>query len=81
MKLLQGALGKDIVHFSYPFGNRPDYNENSIQVCRELGFQMVCANYPSTVHRWHSKYAVPRMLVRNWEVEEFDLRMKTFFNS
>jgi peptidoglycan/xylan/chitin deacetylase (PgdA/CDA1 family) len=80
-EILEGILNTRVIHFSYPFGTREDFNHDSVSVCKELGFEMVCANFPGQVHTWHNSYALPRVIVRNWPVDEFSIRMKDFFNS
>ena len=76
---LEKILNNKIEHFSYPFGSKEDYNAESVLVCKKLGFKMVCANYHNQVHRWHSKFELPRMLVRNWSLKEFKDKMNVFF--
>jgi peptidoglycan/xylan/chitin deacetylase (PgdA/CDA1 family) len=76
---LEKLINKPIEHFSYPFGTKEDYNEDAIRVVRDLGFKMVCANYHGQVHRWHSKFEIPRILVRDWNKAEFENKMTSFF--
>jgi peptidoglycan/xylan/chitin deacetylase (PgdA/CDA1 family) len=80
-RILEETLGKSISHFSYPFGSIGDFNDDSVRVCGELGFKMVCANYYNQVHRWHHRFRLPRVLVRDWNEQTFSAKMKTFFNS
>lgn len=80
-KQLETCLKKTIDHFSYPFGSKSDFNSDSISVCKGLNFKMVCANFPSQVHSWHDTYALPRMIVRDWPIEEFKKKMNLFFTT
>jgi peptidoglycan/xylan/chitin deacetylase (PgdA/CDA1 family) len=77
--ILENLLHKKITHFSYPFGTREDYTTETVNICRDLGFTMVCSNYHDQVHSWHSRFELPRMLVRNWALTEFKKKMHTFF--
>lgn len=79
--ILEDLTNKKITHFSYPFGGKRDYNEDSIRICREAGFRMVCSNFYGQVHRWTSAWQVPRILVRNWNKTEFAHRLSKFFIS
>jgi len=78
-KRLEDMLSRRIDHFSYPFGSKIDYTPQTVQICRDLGFKTVCANYHSQVHSWHSPLELPRMLVRNWPVDVFKEKIHTFF--
>ncbi|MBV7529480.1 polysaccharide deacetylase family protein [Chitinophaga sp. sic0106] len=84
-EILESLLQQPIQHFSYPFGGRKFlgskryYNADSIKACKELGLQMVCANYYGQVHSWSNRFALPRILVRDWKEEEFASRMERFF--
>lgn len=76
---LEEIVGSKISHFSYPFGGKKDYNRASVEICKELGFEMVCSNYHDHVHRWSSLFELPRILVRNWDLEYFKTKVERFF--
>ena len=77
---LEGLLQREIKHFSYPFGTKADYNNDTVNICRSLEFDMVCSNFPRQVHRWTNRFELPRMLVRDWTADQFEENMKAFFN-
>jgi peptidoglycan/xylan/chitin deacetylase (PgdA/CDA1 family) len=77
--ILEDITGKEVKHFSYPFGTKKDFNTDSLKISAELGFNFVCANYHSQVHTWSNKYSLPRILVRNWEIEYFKSFIKHSF--
>ncbi len=79
-KELENLTGKEIKHFSYPFGSKRDYNKDSIEACRRAGFEMVTSNFEWQVHSYTSKFEIPRYLVRDWNVEMFSKQMRNFFN-
>lgn len=70
-RVLEKVLGYKVNTFSYPFGGREDYNEDTLRVCEELEFIRVAANYPGD---WENgnKYEVPRRIVRNWSANRFE---------
>ena len=76
---LEAWLGRDIATFSYPFGRKPDYTRQSIDLCRQAGFCKAAANFPGQVHRWTDPYQVPRHLVRNWPLETFAAKLGEFW--
>ncbi len=75
---LETLLGRPVTTFSYPYGRKADYNRTSINLCREAGFVRVAANFYGLSYRWTDTMQVPRYLVRNWGVDEFDAMMKEF---
>jgi peptidoglycan/xylan/chitin deacetylase (PgdA/CDA1 family) len=78
-KELGAWLGRDISTFSYPFGRRSDYTQESIALCRQAGFSKAAANFPGQVHRWTDPYQIPRHLVRNWPLEIFTGKLRGFW--
>ncbi|HVB02197.1 MAG TPA: polysaccharide deacetylase family protein [Chitinophagaceae bacterium] len=85
-KILETLIGSPVRHFSYPFGsrkllgNKRCYNRDSVRACRELGFDLVTANYPGQVHTWSNRFTLPRQLVRNWDNKEFSSAISEFFH-
>lgn len=77
-RTLEGLTGRDITVFSYPFGGKNDYNDETIRLCRNAGFVKAASNFPGQVHRWTDPYQLPRQLVRNWDIDTFVTNMKRF---
>lgn len=84
---LETLLKRPVIHFSYPFGSLKHwgpqryYTRETQRLCRELDFEMVCANHYGQVHSWTNRMALPRILVRDWTREEFARHLETFFNA
>lgn len=78
-QILEELLKEKITHFSYPFGTIHDYNQDSINICKQLDFELVAANYPSIANRKSNPYCFPRFLVRDWNVSEFSHQLNSFF--
>ena len=76
---LEAWIGREISTFSYPFGRRSDYTQQSIALCRQAGFSKAAANFPGQAHRWTDPYQIPRHLIRNWQVEEFAEKLRGFW--
>jgi peptidoglycan/xylan/chitin deacetylase (PgdA/CDA1 family) len=76
---LEAWLGKEIPIFSYPFGRRSDYTQETIALCRQAGFARAAANFPGQAHRWTDPYQIPRHLVRNWPAEVFAEKLRGFW--
>lgn len=77
--ILEKIIDCPVQLFAYPFGGKADYNSDSRRICRELGFDLCFSNFRFQVHRWTDRFQVPRMLVRNWDLETFRSRIEHFF--
>jgi peptidoglycan/xylan/chitin deacetylase (PgdA/CDA1 family) len=76
---IEEIIKEQISHFSFPFGTVSDYNQETLEICKDLKFKIVAANYPSIVNkRVHSMY-FPRFLVRDWDEVEFSDYLNSFF--
>ena len=78
-KQLEAWLGRAVTVFSYPFGKRSDFTDETAALCREAGFAKAAANFPGQAHRWTDPYRIPRHLVRNWPVETFAVKLRGFW--
>ncbi len=77
--ILEEMLKMRIKHFSFPFGTAKDFNEDTIEICRAQGFDLVAANIPELAHSKSDPMQFPRFLVRDWPVDEFENNLQTFF--
>ncbi len=64
--------------FSYPFGDRGDYTQDTVDLCRKAGFIRVAANHAGVVRRTTDPFRVPRFLVRDWPADELLFRLRRF---
>lgn len=76
---LEQVLEQNITTFAYPFGSKCDYNMDTIEICKEIGFNIVCANFPGQVRKRVDKFQVPRWVIRNWDVNLFSEKLKEFY--
>jgi peptidoglycan/xylan/chitin deacetylase (PgdA/CDA1 family) len=74
-KKLEKILGKEITGFAYPFGGINNFTEETVQIARESGYAYACANIQGRVSKMSDPYALPRCIVRNWDMEEFEARL------
>jgi peptidoglycan/xylan/chitin deacetylase (PgdA/CDA1 family) len=79
-KLLEEILGHAVSSFAYPFGGRVDYNAETIEVVRQAGFELACANFPGTIGRRSDCFQLPRLLVRDWNGATFESWLSEWVN-
>jgi peptidoglycan/xylan/chitin deacetylase (PgdA/CDA1 family) len=68
---LEAWLGAPPRAFAYPFGTRRDFDDHCVRCTREAGFTHACANFPGRVRPDCDPFRLPRMIVRDWDVENF----------
>ena len=78
---LEEVLGQRVGTFAYPYGTRSDYSEETVTIVREAGFSLACSNFPGLVQRAVPLYELPRLLVRDWNGEEFARRLQDWFRA
>ncbi len=76
---LEEILGRQVLTMSYPFGSVSDYNEDTISVCKSLGFSKAAANIPGIWKPNDDLYQVPRQIVRDWDLQQFQKQIKIFW--
>ncbi|HEU4345175.1 MAG TPA: polysaccharide deacetylase family protein [Candidatus Binatia bacterium] len=75
-RMLENMLGSQVSHFAYPFGSPADFTHKTGALVQEAGFSSGCANYPGIVWNARNRFQWPRMLVRDWDGEEFGRRLR-----
>lgn len=78
-KDLEDIIKKSVNVFSYPFGGRKDYNKNSTSILRKLNINKAASNFPGQWRKWTDPYQIPRHIVRNWDIDEFEKRLERFW--
>lgn len=78
---LENLTGKSVVTFAYPYGQRTDYNEETMRIVQDAGFSLACVNYPGLVTAITDPYQLPRMYVQDWSSETFARNLSAWFQS
>ena len=75
---LEEWLGAPVTAFAYPFGDYRDFTRASMRFARDAGFELACANYAGMTRAKTNRFAIPRVLVRDWTAGEFRERLRRF---
>jgi peptidoglycan/xylan/chitin deacetylase (PgdA/CDA1 family) len=74
---LENLINRPVVSFSYPFGSHGDFDNVAANLVRESGFQQACAAVPGVVTFKSDPFELPRLIVRNWDGDEFAKRIRS----
>lgn len=75
---LEQMTGRAIRSFSYPFGEEEAVDVASVDAVKAAGYEVACANVPGRVTRRTDRFRVPRYLVRDWALTEFERHLSTW---
>ena len=68
---LEEILGYPMRSFAYPFGTLSDYTRETLNIVKQMGFECACSNYKDLVQPGDDRFQLPRLLVRDWDGDEF----------
>jgi peptidoglycan/xylan/chitin deacetylase (PgdA/CDA1 family) len=71
-RTLEWIIRRPLTAFSYPFGTRRDFANETISAVRAVGCHIACANFEDRVTSGSNALALPRTVVRDWTTLEFE---------
>lgn len=77
---LEDIVGHPVTTFSYPYGSQSDYTAKTVKIVQESGFACACSNFADVVWRGSDRFQLPRVLVRNWDGDEFAARLRRWLH-
>ncbi len=80
VELLSKIIGDKVTLFSYPFGNPiTDFNEETIEICRQCGILKAASTENALWDSSTDIYRIPRKIVRDWDLTEYDRQIKEYW--
>lgn len=73
---LEKMLSSPVTSFAYPHG---DYGTGTIAMVREAEYTCACSTFVGSVRRCSDRFQLPRMVVQDWDGEEFARRLSEWF--
>lgn len=77
-QILEEILNTPLASFAYPFGGKDSFNKTTIKLVKKADFNYACSNIHERVKNSSDIFALPRYVVRNWNLEEFKKEFKKF---
>ena len=78
-KKLESLINRKVELFAYPFGNRYHYNDNTLEIVKK-NFNFAFSNFEGLVHKDSNIYELPRFLIRDWDIDTYIQKVKSFFH-
>jgi len=72
---LEGLLGRPVSAFAYPYGGTSDFDDTTVSIVRDAGFETACSTIPRRVGRHTDPLRIPRLVVRDWTGPELAGRL------
>lgn len=77
---LRDLLGKDIEVFSYPFGGKCDYNQDTFRILEQCGIKKAATTEMRQCGYTDYKYEIPRCTVGECEIEVLEKKIAELFD-
>lgn len=68
---LENVLGLRVTSFAFPYGERTDFDANSVSAVRRAGFERACINCTGLLTSTTDPWMLPRYIVRDWNGDQF----------
>jgi peptidoglycan/xylan/chitin deacetylase (PgdA/CDA1 family) len=69
-EIIEGQIGRPVVHLAYPFGDEHSAGQREFSIARECGYQTALTTRPGVLFSAHSEHlsALPRLAVHGeWQ--------------
>lgn len=72
-RVIEKITGSPVTTCSYPYGS---YNQNTIEVCKKIGFKKAAAGFPHNCYRWNNPLKIPRVSAFNDDLSIFNQKIQ-----
>ena len=76
---LEEILGQTVESFAYPYGTKDDYTAETVKLVKQSRFTCACSNFKGVVQRTASLFELPRLVVRDWDGDQFERQLRGWF--
>ncbi len=76
---LEAILGRPIDMFAYPYGRAADWEDDTVDIVRQLGMRGAVTTIPGCVEAGADPFRLCRWAVVNWDGEQFARELESFF--
>lgn len=76
---LEEILGQTVESFAYPYGTKDDYTAETVKLVKQSRFTCACSNFKGVVQRRASLFELPRLVVRDWDGDQFERQLRGWF--
>jgi peptidoglycan/xylan/chitin deacetylase (PgdA/CDA1 family) len=73
---VENIVGRSPKSFAYPFGGTADFDEHTVDLVRRCGFDHAVTTRPGILRTGADPYSLPRFLVRDWDGDGFERRLR-----
>jgi peptidoglycan/xylan/chitin deacetylase (PgdA/CDA1 family) len=80
-KWVEEITGIQARSFSYPYGSKQDYTQETVGLVRDAGFGCACSTIPAPVTNDSNLFELPRFQAKNWVGDEFAYQLSLWFDS
>jgi len=78
---LEDKLSNEVKSFSYPYGTTKHYNDITLSIIRDSGFNCACSNNRSNITNETDIFQLDRFGVMNWNGDEFQKQISKWLES
>ena len=76
---LRRLTGAPVRTFAYPFGGREAFDDTSVRMVQEAGYDLACAGWRGLVRPSSDRWRLPRVVVKDWDAATFAARLDAWF--
>ena len=76
--ILERIISRPVDTFSYPFGDRSDYTDRTVEEVRAAGYRLACSNFEGAVGPKSDRFQLPRLHVENRNGDDFATWLRSY---